>query len=1069
MITRQYRFKFFLNARHALEINNIKSIHPHTWEIAIYLVKESEEFVQFTHLEERIINHLKKYESKTLNDVSPFDELPPTLEIIGEVLFEQISELLKEAYWRISSIEISETAARSYTINDSTYNFRGFNPMNAIRKDENQKSILLQSNVDKIPKVTRIIKAAELKIIQEPELELKPLLMSQTESSPQNSNEELENIKKQLEELQALVKESTKKKESLAINAEETSQQISKEVESSIAPEANDLEDTKKTGFFKEQISHIKQLPLYIIVLLLIVSFIAILIWITRNGLSPWGSDTWGHIFKSHFLYNEVMKGNLFPQYTELWYNGLQPFRYWAPLPYYIMMIGELISNGNVLFGYYFFVGIVFFVGAIPFILYGKKKNNVYLGTILGILYFILPDNYRLLFAEGNLPRVVVSIIFPYLLLSVFVYFEKRKQRTLLLIAFLMLLITLSHAMIAALVGITLFLFVVIRLMIMKDKLIESMYVLASAVFGIIASAMWLYPALKGGIVSLDASGNSSVMESLTYHISQSLNPIYRFIGSSTDAYYFGLAIFIIMILGLFLSKGQAKVTMLVVFVIFLGTTKWFLFILMKLPMSELFWMMRFTPMAMCFFLFGLLEWDVLKRKVLYGFLFLMFMDSLITMVVVQTSLPTHRANESIVYATSIANQRVAMMDLSTYDSDPSYHISYGDKSYKKAQVFGWAWQGATTATNIVEVNEAFTKAYYNTMFDKLLELGSDTVIVRKKYIENEERLIQTGMNLGYELKKEFTDDLVFQMNTPENFGTKVNYEYLAIGKFASNVVLAFPEFTVGEDDYIDHYTYEQLKAYKKIVVTGFKYDDKDKAEALLIALSRSGVDVYIDLSGLEPDMYLMRAEFLGVIAQPLNLIGSYPMLNYDNETYVLDNFKKGSYNWNTLSLANLDVDMGNGIIDSQEVVFFGTKKNNRLHFIGLNLLYYIYEQRDERALDLVGSLLGVEAEHLPKREVVSVTQTIKARQIEIAAEPGTLMPMAKIDAFISKQSINKVNNLSLLVEGNTTIDIVYPYAKEGWIISIIGVILFIIFLIIKDPIEIYIKQKYIKIIEDKL
>lgn len=39
------------------------------------------------------------------------------------------------------------------------------------------------------------------------------------------------------------------------------------------------------------------------------------------------GNDIWGHIFKSDLMFKSIKNGDFYPLYTELWYNGLQPYR----------------------------------------------------------------------------------------------------------------------------------------------------------------------------------------------------------------------------------------------------------------------------------------------------------------------------------------------------------------------------------------------------------------------------------------------------------------------------------------------------------------------------------------------------------------------------------------------------------------------------------------------------------------------------------------------------------------------------------------------------------------------
>ena len=266
--------------------------------------------------------------------------------------------------------------------------------------------------------------------------------------------------------------------------------------------------------------------------------------------------------------------------------------------------------------------------------------------------------------------------------------------------------------------------------------------------------------------------------------------------------------------------------------------------------------------------------------------------------------------------------------------------------------------------------------------------------------------------------------------------------------------MLAFPQFRAEKEVYIDRYDMDYLISFKKIVLSGFKYDNKERAEEMIKELAKNGVEVFIDLAGQEDNMYSMRAEFLDVIAEPLNIKGSYPALIMGEDHHVLGNFDLDSYEWNTLSLANMDEDIGVATIDNQGYSFYGTKHDKNIHFVGFNLFYYLYAQRDQSGLKLMGNILGIEPETLPEREVVEVKFSVSKNHIEFNAEAGTLMPVAKLDAFESLQSIDEVNNLCLLVEGNTNIEVVYPYAKKGWIIALVGMMLFVLCLLIKEQIE---------------
>ncbi len=53
----------------------------------------------------------------------------------------------------------------------------------------------------------------------------------------------------------------------------------------------------------------IKKHPYILITSLYAIAMVFIYLLMTREGFYPWGSDTWGHLFKGHFLYKEFVKG----------------------------------------------------------------------------------------------------------------------------------------------------------------------------------------------------------------------------------------------------------------------------------------------------------------------------------------------------------------------------------------------------------------------------------------------------------------------------------------------------------------------------------------------------------------------------------------------------------------------------------------------------------------------------------------------------------------------------------------------------------------------------------------
>lgn len=113
----QYKLKYYLNCRHAIYIDGeIGEVHPHTWEIVIYIAMVKDRFIPFSDIEKRIDNLLGHYQDQTLNLLKPFDVINPTLENSANYFREIITSELNKYGWIVLMMEISETPARSYVM-----------------------------------------------------------------------------------------------------------------------------------------------------------------------------------------------------------------------------------------------------------------------------------------------------------------------------------------------------------------------------------------------------------------------------------------------------------------------------------------------------------------------------------------------------------------------------------------------------------------------------------------------------------------------------------------------------------------------------------------------------------------------------------------------------------------------------------------------------------------------------------------------------------------------------------------------------------------------------------------
>lgn len=988
-----YKYKFRLIAAHRLGDDPAESPHSHAFELDIYVFArphgESEEAHQ--EIEDLVLDFLDQYESKTLNEIPPFDEISPTIENIAGIFHQYIKEILKAHGYTVLRVELGETPARICIVGETP----------------NQVDFRSNLHYDHISHVLM----QNIKSISNRQT------LSSVEKAPLNENNVFHTEAPDPE-----IKDHHK---------QQKKQEKSSPIMEHVLTEA--VETTPRNMTKK----------LLAATVLLLIAGAAITFYIKNAGIYPAGADIFGHIFKSDLLYHNIRAGNFYPLYTEYWYNGLQPFRYWAPLPYYLLAGLQFIAGGNALDSYLLYIFLAFFAGGLGWLLWGKRHNKIFLCTVIGVLWFFLIDNTRVFFSEGNLPRIAITVLLPYLFYYLWEFLEYKKDKAIIPLVILTVLAVFCHAMIAAMVGVASFIFVLIYCL-TKKELIRGAFTIIGMMLSFAVSGIWLYSALKGGLVSMNTT---AVMAALTYPVTVSLNPFLRLQGH-VDYYYYGLSVLVISIVGILMAGKKSRPGFLTPVIIFLGTTTALLPFMQKLPLNQLLWMMRMTPIAYALFLIGLLEWKNCRRYIILIVLCLLIIDS-----IPSDNLPkyfsqiSNQLGYSLNDAKAVTNQRIALMDNSSFGAYPSYELTANEPKVQYA--YGWSWQGAATSQNIMLLNTAMEKGYFIYLFDRCLEMGNDTVLVAKSMIPPLNRpkadvdsLIKGAAESGYKLYKETNYVYIFHKETPPAFGVRTQYIGFAIGISAVEVSLFYPGFEAATETYIDSYTIEELSKYQVIYLSGFFYKNRNVAESMVRELADRGVRIVIDMNRIPVNELTNRMTFLDVTAQPISFSGSFPPLMCGDKIYQSLPFRKEYKTWNTVYLENFKNAIGYSWFNNKKINFFGDNGYKNIYFMGFNLFFHATETDDPQVTELMNVIFGQTTDHLPKREAVAINVRYDHNKIIIDTPGGKInTTIAYQDNFRSDQEIINTNHLLTVTGKHTEIRIVYPYLVQGLITSIIGII----------------------------
>lgn len=406
------------------------------------------------------------------------------------------------------------------------------------------------------------------------------------------------------------------------------------------------------------------------------------------------------------------------------------------------------------------------------------------------------------------------------------------------------------------------------------------------------------------------------------------------------------------------------------------------------------------------------------------------------------------KTSETLNPAIAAAGDRIAVLDLSTLGSYPSYYLSNNHENKEVKQVFGWAWQGATTSSNIMRINTAIEKEWYPFLFDRCRELGADTLILKKDKFKNGQLAVAEAAKAGYEKLLESGDMIVLKYPVNYSFGTKVKYEGFGIGKYAGNISFLFPVFETGSSYYIDDYDENTLLNYRVLFLSGFKYKDKEKAERLIKSISQKGVRVIVDMTNAESEIYTSQPRFLDVVAEPVTFTGSYPVFKVYNHEVRLESKIPLQYpEWRTVFLENMDKTFGEAEFSSQNMHFLGTSYNDNIFFIGFNIPFFAAETKDKDAIGLLENITGLKANRTPERTVVKMDAKQVGNILNIKCEKeGTVTGIAGLDSFKSiKGSYTIVDNLIKAHSKELALKIAYPYFKEGLLLSMLGLAAFIL------------------------
>lgn len=778
----------------------------------------------------------------------------------------------------------------------------------------------------------------------------------------------------------------------------------------------------------------------------------AVMVLVYRSGNYPAGSDTMLYVYRGDVIYQSVQNGNWLPILDPNWYNGMEFFCYQAPFPAYVMALCQFCGGGNLFNAYLWYTGLVLFLGAVSWLVVGIARKRILLGAFLGMLWFFLPNNLLVYFWEGNLARALCMAFLPlfFHFLHAFLH-EERKQGMygLMLTAFFTVM---CDRVFAGMVLLTLLLYLLCYLA-MFGKYKRALLALGTVVSGFLWSGIWLFASV---MAEKTAGSSAQSMKWYFQSIWTSLNPFYR-ITHGQGVYYFGLAAAFLAVAGIVLGKRKSAPGFLTGILLLLLSMPTVYLLLSRLPGSRYMLMLQFISVAACLILLGFLLWDSLKTPFVIAMCLLLLLDTIPSLVQVygdasevtaEQQLDMLVENTLLDHAKEITVQRLAFLDGSATGAKGAFAASsYGQKTLT---TFGADWQGADTAQNVMQLNQAAERGYYTYLFDRCLELGTDTVLIDVKMLQNKQDDLdaadEAAERLGYSLAGASAGYRLYHLDCDTKFGVITSYDAVAIGTATEDFSLLYPAFAVGASSNVNDYSFDELVQYKLIFLDGFTFDNKSAAEEMLIRLSEAGVRVVISADGMPADEKTGVSEFLGVGGYSVQFSNGYPMIETPDDTLDLDLFPAEHASWRTVYVNGLDECWAYLEDKGETLEFYGTVKNDNIVFVGLNLVYHAVLTKDRTAIELLSKAMEpVGTEDVPTRVPVPVDIRYDGNAIRIETEYDNVNTcVAYHDSMEVKGlgSVREENNLTYVNAGVTEIEIRYSYFWQGLAVSLAGIAL---------------------------
>ncbi len=771
-----------------------------------------------------------------------------------------------------------------------------------------------------------------------------------------------------------------------------------------------------------------------------------------KSGLWPAETEAMYPLYCGDFLYRAAAEGNWLPLYDPMWFAGSEPLRHFAPVPALVLAGCQALAGGDNIGGAYVFVGLLFFCSSLLWLWMGARAGRPALGGLLGIVWFLSPYNFYVLFSQGDLARSLAALALPLLLFQTRAYLTAPSRGRLPFFGVFFLLLTLTHPGFAALTALSWGVYLVCwRLICRGAPGLARMVGMAAA--GALSAGLWLVPYLTGGALR----GTSAEAMAASFQTLWSSLDLRAYWADPRSAAYFALSLLLVCLTAALLARRRSAPEARAALVLLLLSSNVCGAAAQILPGSEVFRGVWLFSAAAALGLLALLNWDTARRALTAALAALLLLSCLPSarMLVsdANSAIPAEERMDEAQTATlraqaqAVTRQRLAILDEDALGAEGAYLASaYGDG----VPIAGGVGRAQSALSgNLTQLGRALRSGGYDYVFDRCLELGCDSVLVQTALVSAGDLaaglLEQAAARLGYELTEQTDAYRLYHRELDPGWGTVSRYPAIGIGSTAGWTSLVYPAMEETDDTNLNHYTFEQLSSYELVFLSGFTYDDRGAAEDLVTRLSEAGVRVVIAADGIPLDRQTHSRAFLGARCNNIEFSNGYPELDTVDGILNTQLFPPEYADWQTVYVEGLDDVWGYVLEDDLHLPFYGTVKNENIVVVGLNLHYFYSLTHDETVGALLARGMSIPSGRLPEREIVPVTIGYAPDAITVTTDrDGVNTALSAHDNFASP-GIRFENGLTIADRGTTVIELRYPDLAAGSICSAAGLALMLL------------------------